>query len=100
LLHGEAVATGLVLATHLSAALGLCPQENTSRVAAHLESVDLPIRIAGLSVERLLSHMKQDKKMRGGQLTFVLTHGIGQAFTSNDVPEEAVRATLLAGGAV
>jgi shikimate kinase / 3-dehydroquinate synthase len=100
LLHGEAVATGLVLATHLSATLGLCPQEDTSRVAAHLESVDLPIRIAGLPVERLLSHMKQDKKMRGRRLTFVLTHGIGQAFTSNDVPEEAVRATLLAGGAV
>jgi shikimate kinase/3-dehydroquinate synthase len=100
LLHGEAVATGLVLATHLSAALGLCPQENTSRVAAHLESVDLPIRIASLPVERLLSHMKRDKKMRGGRLTFVLTHGIGHAFTSKDVPEEAVRATLLAGGAV
>ena len=100
LLHGEAVATGLVLATHLSATLGLCPQEDTSRVAAHLESVGLPIRIAGLPVERLLSHMKQDKKMRGGRLTFVLTHGIGQAFTSNDVPEEAVRATLRAGGAI
>ena len=100
LLHGEAVATGLVLATHLSATLGLCPQEDTSRVSAHLESIGLPIRIAGLPVERLLSHMKQDKKMRGGRLTFVLTHGIGQAFTSNDVPEEAVRATLLADGAI
>ena len=44
--------------------------------------------------------MKQDKKMRGGRLTFVLTRGIGQAFTSNDVPEETVRATLLAGGAI
>jgi shikimate kinase/3-dehydroquinate synthase len=43
--------------------------------------------------------MKQDKKMRGGKLTFVLTRGIGKAFTSDDVPEDAVRATLLAGGA-
>lgn len=100
LLHGEAVAVGLVLATHLSAALGLCPQEDTSRVAAHLESVGLPTRIAGLPVDHLLLHMKQDKKMRDGRLTFVLTRGIGQAFTSNDVPEEAVRATLLAGGAI
>ncbi len=100
LLHGEAVAIGLVLATHLSAALGLCPQEDTSRIAAHLESVGLPTRIARLPVEHLLLHMKQDKKMRDGRLTFVLTRGIGQAFTSNDVPEEAVRATLLAGGAI
>jgi shikimate kinase/3-dehydroquinate synthase len=99
LLHGEAVATGLVLATHLSAALGLCKQEDTSRVTAHLQSVGLPTQIAGLPAERLLAHMKQDKKMRGGRLTFILTRGIGQAFTSDDVPEEMVRATLLAGGA-
>jgi shikimate kinase/3-dehydroquinate synthase len=100
LLHGEAVATGLVLATHLSAQLGLCPQEDVSRVAAHIEKTGLPPRIAGLPAERLLAHMKQDKKMRGGKLTFVLTKGIGRAFTCNEVPEDAVRATLLANGAV
>ena len=100
LLHGEAVATGLVLATHLSAQLGLCPQEDVSRVAAHIAQTGLPSRIAGLPADRLLSHMKQDKKMRAGKLTFVLTKGIGQAFTCSDVPEDAVRATLLANGAV
>jgi len=100
LLHGEAVATGLVLATHLSAQLGFCPQEDVSRVAAHIEQTGLPHRIAALPAERLLAHMKQDKKMRGGKLTFVLTKGIGQAFTFNEVPEDAVRTTLLANGAV
>jgi shikimate kinase/3-dehydroquinate synthase len=100
LLHGEAVATGLVLATHLSALLGLCPQEDTSRVAAHLASVNLPTSIASLPADNLLAHMKQDKKMRDGRLSFVLTRGIGKAFTSRDVPETAVREALLAGGAV
>ncbi len=100
LLHGEAVATGLVLATHLSAQLGLCPQEDASRIAAHIARAGLPPRIAGLNAGQLLAHMKQDKKMREGKLTFVLTRGIGQAFTSNQVEEEAVRATLLANGAV
>jgi shikimate kinase/3-dehydroquinate synthase len=38
--------------------------------------------------------------MRGGTLTFVLTRGIGRAFTSRDVPEEAVRDVLLGNGAV
>jgi shikimate kinase/3-dehydroquinate synthase len=99
LLHGEAVATGLVLATHLSASLGLCPQEYVSRIAAHLASVGLPHRIAGLSAEQLLFHMKQDKKMRDGKMTFVLTRGIAKAFTSRDVPEDQVRQTLLANGA-
>ena len=100
LLHGEAVATGLVLATHLSAQLGLCPQEDVSRVAAHIAQTGLPPRIAGLPADRLLAHMKQDKKMRAGKLTFVLTKGIGQAFTCSDVPEDAVRTTLIANGAV
>jgi shikimate kinase/3-dehydroquinate synthase len=99
LLHGEAVATGLVLATHLSAQLELCPQEDVSRVAAHIAQAGLPATIPGLPAERLLTHMKQDKKMRGGKLTFVLTKGIGQAFTCNEVAEDAVRATLLANGA-
>ena len=100
LLHGEAVATGLVLATHLSALLGYCPSEDVSRVGAHLDNVGLPGRIADLPAERLLGHMKQDKKMRDGKMTFILTRGIGKAFTSRDVPEALVRQTLLDFGAV
>ncbi|HEY1857198.1 3-dehydroquinate synthase [Acidocella sp.] len=100
LLHGEAVATGLVLAAHLSAALGLCPQEDSPRIAAHLAELGLPVRISGWEADKLIAHMARDKKMRGGKLTFVLSRGIGRAFTSSDVPPEAVRATLLANGAV
>jgi len=38
----------------------------------------------------LVSHMGRDKKMREGKLSFVLARGIGEAFTSRDVPPEAV----------
>ncbi len=100
LLHGEAVAIGLVLATHLSALLGLCPQEDTSRIAAHLTAIGLPTRIPNLPASHLLAHMKQDKKMRAGRLHFVLTRGIGKAFTSSDVPEDAVLTALIAAGAL
>jgi shikimate kinase/3-dehydroquinate synthase len=100
LLHGEAVGTGLLLATQLSASLGYCPQEDVTRVAAHLADVGLPVQIAGLPVENLLAHMKKDKKMRDGKMTFVLTRGIGKAFTSRDVPEDTVKKTLFACGAV
>jgi shikimate kinase/3-dehydroquinate synthase len=100
LLHGEAVAIGLLLATELSAALGLCPQEDPGRIALHLQSLGLPTKIAGLSAERLISRMQQDKKMRDGKLTFVLTRGIGRAFTSDDVPASAVQKVLLSAGAV
>ena len=99
LLHGESVSIGMVLAFRLSARLGLCPPEDAARVAHHLTSLGLPTALptAPRSVRdpaRLLDHMRQDKKVRDGKLTFVLTRGIGKAFIADDVPLEAVTAIL------
>ena len=98
LLHGEAVAVGLGLAFRLSARLGFCAAADADRVAGHLESVGLASGIGMLnrrfSAARLLASMRRDKKMRDGRLHFVLTRGIGQAFTSGDVEEAAVTALL------
>jgi shikimate kinase/3-dehydroquinate synthase len=102
LLHGEAVAVGLGLAFGLSAKLGLCAPELRGRVERHLESVGLPAELAMLnrrfSAAALIAHMRKDKKMRDGALHFVLTRGIGQAFTSRDVPGEAVEELLREAG--
>ena len=98
LLHGEAVAIGMVLAGTLSARLGHAAAEDGARIAAHLAAVGLPTSIAaldaGLTPDGLIGLMRQDKKMRDGRLTFVLLRGIGNAFLSDDVPDEAVRAVL------
>jgi shikimate kinase/3-dehydroquinate synthase len=98
LLHGEAVAIGLVLAFGLSARLGYCAPADGARVRAHLETVGLPTALDGLnrsfSAERLLTHMRRDKKMRDGVLHFVLVHAIGKAFTTRDVPPDAVMEIL------
>jgi len=94
LLHGEAVAIGLGLAFRLSAQLGLCTPGDAGRVMTHLAAVGLPNEIGMLnrrfSATRLIGHMRRDKKMRDGALHFVLARGIGQAFTSADVPAAAV----------
>jgi shikimate kinase/3-dehydroquinate synthase len=94
ILHGEAVAIGLGLAFRLSARLGYCAEEEAVRVVRHLRSVGLPGALADLgrplSAEKLLGHMRRDKKTREGRLTFVLARGIGAAFTARDVPEIAV----------
>lgn len=100
LLHGEAVGIGLVLAARLSALLGFCGDDLAPRIAAHLEACGMPDRIPALPAEKLLTHMKQDKKMRDGRLTFILLRGIGEAFTHAEVPEASVRETLLEYGAV
>lgn len=99
LLHGEAVAIGLVLALRLSARLGYAPAEDAERLRRHLESVSLPVRIGDIpglppDADRLLAYMQHDKKTMGGRLAFVLVRGLGDAFVTRDVPEDAVRAVL------
>ena len=102
LLHGEAVALGLVLALRLSERLEVCPPGVAARVAAHLRACGMASELGELgrpfSAERLVAHMQRDKKMRDGRLGFVLARGIGEAFTSRDVPNEAVLAVLAASG--
>ncbi len=99
LVHGEAVAIGMALAFRFSARLGLCPSEDAEVVEAHLKSVGLPTRIADVpgasfSAEELLSAMGQDKKVKAGQLTFILARGIGKSFVARGIAGADVRAFL------
>ena len=99
LLHGEGVAIGCALAFELSARLGLCPQEEPSRVRAHLRAMGMKVDLRDIpgdlpGVETLLGYMAQDKKVQDGKLRFILARGIGQAFVTADVPGDAVRNLL------
>jgi shikimate kinase / 3-dehydroquinate synthase len=98
LLHGEGVAVGLGLAFRLSEKLGHCQAEDVQRVVAHIASVGMASDLRSLnrrfSAAALIGHMRRDKKMRDGALHFVLVHGIGEAFTSSDVPLDAVEELL------
>jgi 3-dehydroquinate synthetase len=99
LLHGEAVALGMVLAFGFSARRGLLPAAEAERVTRHLAAVGLPTRIADVpgpqpSAERLMELIGQDKKVRRGALTFILARGIGQSFVAPDVDPAEVHAFL------
>ncbi|MDP9056073.1 MAG: 3-dehydroquinate synthase [Pseudomonadota bacterium] len=98
LLHGEAVALGMVLAARYSARLGLMPGQDASRIAAHIGAVGLPARLAALSLDcdgaTLTAHMLQDKKMDAGTLPFLLMRGIGETFVASDVDLTDVAAFL------
>lgn len=91
LIHGEAVAIGMVMAFDLSAHIGLCPSQDAVRVRSHLSSVGLPVsleEIKGASAwdpAVLVGHMGQDKKVEHGRINFILARGIGDAFITNEV---------------
>jgi 3-dehydroquinate synthase len=104
LLHGEGVAIGCALAFELSAKLGLCSQEDPSRVRAHLKAMGMKTDLADIpgelpGAEALLELMGQDKKVVAGQLRFILARGIGEAFVTGDVPPDQVLSVLRSAGA-
>ncbi|WP_170760196.1 3-dehydroquinate synthase [Ruegeria lacuscaerulensis] len=99
LLHGEGVAIGCALAFELSSRLGLCSQEDPSRVRAHLRAMGMKTDLADIpgdlpSAEALVDLMAQDKKVIDGQLRFILARGIGQVFVTSDVPRDVVISVL------
>lgn len=98
LVHGEAVAVGMVLAARLSAELGLAPAQDTERLVAALDALGLPTAVPeGLDPEALLARMRLDKKNLSGTLRLILWRGIGRAFVATSIDEAAVRSVLAPG---
>ena len=100
LFHGEGVAVGMVLAAEFSAQLGKISDSDAARIRHHLATIGLPTRlqdIAGFAQEgladadRLMALMAQDKKVKRGQLTFILLEAIGRAVIAPDVDPALVR---------
>jgi 3-dehydroquinate synthase len=101
LLHGEAVALGMVLAFNLSVRLGLCPEADALRVRGHLAAAGLPttlraVRSQGFAARPLVAAMGHDKKTQAGRPRFVLTRGIGRAFTGVEVETAELEALFAA----
>lgn len=99
LLHGEGVAIGMGLAFQLSARMGLCPQEDPSRIHAHFSQLGMKSSLSDIAgdlpdADGLIALMGQDKKVQDGKLTFILARGIGQAFRTQEVDLDLVRRML------
>jgi 3-dehydroquinate synthase len=95
LLHGEAVAVGMVLAARLSENLQRAPAEDTQRLIALLDLFGLPTRVPhGLDPDQLIGLMQLDKKNLSGSLRLILWRGIGKAEIVPDVNAGAIRAVL------
>jgi 3-dehydroquinate synthase len=100
LLHGEGVSIGMCLAYRLSEARGICPPQTAARVSAHLKAAGLPTRISDVDAEtppdsdEFVRLMGQDKKVRDGQLTFILARQIGEAFITREISKDDVTAFL------
>ena len=99
LLHGESIAFGILCAFELSRRLELCSSQDAERVRSHFSKVGLPTNLNGIAErhwtpDMILAHMRKDKKNEDGNLTFILVHGIGQAYVNRNVPIDTLRELL------
>lgn len=91
LLHGEAVAIGMICAAWLSWRLDLVSREDLDTITEHLLVLYPHLPLESTSAHRLLQLMRNDKKNAGEEFRFTLLEGIGQARI--DVPITAAQVT-------
>ena len=99
LLHGEAVGVGMALAYQLAKEMGICTGQDSGRATAHIGASGLATRLADIaaahaSTPELIDIMRRDKKVRNGQMRFVLPRAIGDSFVCDTVPEDLLTSIL------
>lgn len=100
-LHGEAVATGMLMAADLSMRLGNLEQKDVERVDNLLDMAMLPTRAPHhMDYEHYIELMAVDKKTRAGKINLVLFNKLGDAMVTNDFSLELLRETIEAHRAI
>ena len=94
MVHGQAVAIGMLVAARISNRMGLLESNEVDRLKALVERAGLPTEIPDLDAEDLVRSMRHDKKIVGGRIKFVLPRTIGEVFVTDDVNLSLVEQVL------
>ncbi len=98
LLHGEAVAIGMVMACRLSQRMGLIDAGVEQGLTEHLRALGMkatPRDVAhAWDVDAICRHFASDKKAEGGALTFIVLNAVGKATVARNVDPALARAVV------
>src|SRR6202050_4231879 len=89
LLHGEAVAWGLIAATNISLSVGRTDSITAGRIADAVLSLG-PLPELKVNARKILARLQADKKTQNGAVHFVLPREIGKVEIASDVPDKAI----------
>ena len=89
-LHGEAVALGMVAVGELAVQRGNWSRADAERQKQLIAKAGLPTTWPELNLEAVLHTLQGDKKVRDGQLRFVIPTGIGSVETQNDISRDEI----------
>lgn len=95
-LHGEAVATGMVMAADLSQRMGWISAEDLERTKKIIQRARLPVKCPAIPLDEFLAYMAHDKKVLNGQLRLVLLKSLGQAVITREFEVELMKQAILA----
>ena len=95
-LHGEAVATGMVMAADLSQRLGWISVKDLERTKKIIQRAHLPVKCPAIPLDEFLAYMAHDKKVLNGQLRLVLMKSLGQAVITKEFDVELMKQAILA----
>jgi shikimate kinase / 3-dehydroquinate synthase len=93
-LHGEAVATGIVIAAELSCRMKLISEADVHRIRQIFLQVGLPVHAPNFAPEKYLQLMTLDKKVEAGKMRFILINRIGEAVIRTDISDEMLLKTI------
>jgi 3-dehydroquinate synthase len=94
-LHGEAVATGMLMAMSFSERVGLLAEDKLQRAKNLIQRAGLPlVPPKDMPAKIFIQHMRHDKKVLGGIIRLVLLRDIGDAFVSSDYNDERLLTEL------
>ena len=94
-LHGEAVATGMVLAAKLAIVMNLLEVSALCRIESLINVFDLPlIAPTTMGFDDFVRHMRRDKKNIGGKLRFIVPTAIGKSEIRDDVTVQMLQKIL------
>jgi len=98
LLHGEAVALGIICAFKLSISLSLCPANALDKITTHFNLIGLPTSykkfITKHNPTQLVQYMYNDKKVEQGKIVLILAKDIGQSFIAKDIDAKQIEQVL------
>ena len=95
-LHGEAVATGMLMAADLSQRMGWLSVEDVERTKKIIQRAHLPVKCPAIPLDEFLGFMAHDKKVLNGQLRLVLMQSLGQAVITKEFNVELMKQAILA----
>ncbi|PRX39546.1 3-dehydroquinate synthase [Salegentibacter salegens] len=90
LLHGEAIAVGMILATYLSKELQEFPEEKLKEITSKILDIYERVEFIKEDIQQIIDLMKYDKKNSHGNINFVLLKDIGDSVIDCKVPNELI----------